>query len=63
MKTIFKTMFIAGAVAVVAGCGSNANKAQEETAAAVVEEVAPTVAVAQVNVREVPQIATYTSTE
>ena len=30
MKTIFKTMFIAGAVAVVAGCGSNANKAQEE---------------------------------
>ena len=62
MKTIFKTMFIAGAVAVVAGCGSNANKAQEETAAVVVEEVAPTVAVAQVSVREVPQIATYTST-
>ena len=62
MKTIFKTMFIAGAVAVVAGCGSNANKAQEETAAAVVEEVAPSVAVEQVFVREVPQMSTFTST-
>ena len=61
MKTIFRTMSIAVAVMVAAGCGNNANKAQQETAATVVEE-APSVAVAQVSVREVPQDATYTST-
>ena len=61
MKTIFRTMSIAVAVMIAAGCGNNANKAQQETAATVVEE-APSVAVAQVSVREVPQDATYTST-
>ena len=42
-----------------AGCGNNEKK---ETMQAVVEDVAPSVAVEQVYVREVPQMATYTST-
>ena len=42
-----------------AGCGNNEKK---ETVQAVVEDVAPSVAVEQVYVREVPQMATYTST-
>ena len=54
-------MSIAVAVVMAAGCGSDANKAQEETVATVVEQ-APSVAVTKVNVREVPQTATYTST-
>ena len=59
MKTIIRTMFIAGAAVLAAGCGSN-----KEAKQAVVEvaEVTPTVAVAQVSKREVPQLATYTST-
>jgi RND family efflux transporter MFP subunit len=61
MKTIFRTMFIASAVMMAAACGSNADKAQQNAEVAVVEE-APSVAVAQVSVREVPQEATYTST-
>ncbi len=61
MKTIFKSIFIASAAIMAAGCGNNAGKAQEETVAAVVEE-APSVSVVQVSVREVPQTATYTST-
>ena len=60
MKTIFRTFIIAGAVVLVASCGNNGKKT--ETAATVVEEVAPSVAVAQVFEREVPQMATYTST-
>lgn len=60
MKTIFKSIFIASAAIMAAGCGNNAGKAQEETVA-VVEE-APSVSVVQVSVREVPQTATYTST-
>jgi len=59
MKTIFRTMFLAGAVVMAAGCGNNEKK---ETVQAVVEDVAPSVAVEQVYVREVPQMATYTST-
>lgn len=59
MKTIFRTMFIAGAVMMAASCG-NAGKKQNEVTVAVEED--PTVAVEQVNVREVPQTATYTST-
>ena len=60
MKTIFRTFIIAGAVVLAASCGNNGKKT--ETAPAVVEEVAPSVAVAQVFEREVPQMATYTST-
>ena len=59
MNTIFRTMFLAGAVVMAAGCGNNEKK---ETVQAVVEDVAPSVAVEQVYVREVPQMATYTST-
>ena len=61
MKTIFKTMFFAGAIMLAAGCG-NTGKKEAAQASAVVEEVAPSVAVEQVFVREVPQMATYTST-
>ena len=60
MKTIIRTFIIAGAVVLAASCGNNGKKT--ETAPAVVEEVAPSVAVAQVFEREVPQMATYTST-
>ncbi|MBQ8422201.1 MAG: efflux RND transporter periplasmic adaptor subunit [Bacteroidales bacterium] len=60
MKTIFRTMLIAGAVVMAAGCGNSGNKAAEQTVAAV--EEAPSVSVEQVTVREVPQNATYTST-
>ena len=60
MKTIFKTIIVASAVVVAAGCG---NKPGNQTAQTqVVEEVAPSVAVVQVSSREVPQTATYTST-
>ena len=61
MKTLFKTMFIAGAVVMTAACGNNASKKTEQAAAEVVA-VDPTVSVAQVFVREVPQEAVYTST-
>ena len=61
MKTIFKTMFLAGAVVMTAACGNNAGK-QAEQAAAEVVAADPTVSVAQVFVREVPQEAVYTST-
>lgn len=60
MKTIFRTMFIAGAVMMTVACGSTANKNQQ--AATVVVDETPTVAVVQVTSREVPQTATYTST-
>ena len=60
MKTIFRTMLIAGAVVMAAGCGSNTKKAEAQPEAVV--EAVPTVSVAQVSKREVPQIATYTST-
>ena len=59
MKTIFKTMFFAGALVLAAGCGNTGKKEAGQTA--VVEE-APSVAVEQVFQREVPQEATYTST-
>ena len=60
MKTIFKTMFVAAAALATVGCGNSTNKNAEQTAAPV--DQLPTVAVAQVNVREVPQTATYTAT-
>ena len=60
MKTIFRTMLIAGVVVMTAGCGSNTKKTEAQPQAVV--ETAPTVSVVQVSKREVPQIATYTST-
>lgn len=61
MKTIFRTMLVAGAVIVAAGCGNNGKKVEEQQPAAVVE-TAPSVSVVTVSTREVPQLATYTST-
>ena len=60
MKTIFRTMLIAGAVVVAAACGNNVKKAEAQPEAVV--ETAPSVSVAQVFKRDVPQNATYTST-
>ena len=60
MKTIFRTMFIAGAVILTAGCGNSTSSKQAEVAE--VEGADPTVSVAQVFVREVPQEVVYTST-
>ena len=59
MKTIFKTIVLAGAVILTAGCGNTSSK---KTEAAEVEVADPTVSVEQVFVREVPQDAVYTST-
>ena len=59
MKTLFRTMFVAAAVIMTAGCGNTSSK-KSETAEVVVAD--PTVSVAQVFVREVPQEAVYTST-
>lgn len=61
MKTIFRTSIIALSVMVAASCG-NTGKQTEQTAAQEVEEVVPTVSVVKVTKREVPQMATYTST-
>ena len=61
MKTIFRTMLVAGAVIMAAGCGNNGKKVEEQQPAAVVE-TAPSVSVVTVSTREVPQLATYTST-
>ena len=58
MKTIFRTMFIAGAVVMASSCG-NAGK-KTETVAPV--DTTPTVSVVEVGVQEVPQEVTYTST-
>ena len=60
MKTIFKTIIIASAVVLAAGCGNNAGKKAVE--AQVAEEAVPSVSVVEVSAREVPQTATYTST-
>ena len=59
MKTIFKTMFVAAAVIMTAGCGNTSTKKAEAVEVPVAD---PTVSVAQVFVREVPQEAVYTST-
>lgn len=61
MKTIFRTFIVASAVVMAVSCGNNEKEA-EQTATPVVEEIIPTVSVAQVSMREVPQMATYTST-
>ena len=59
MKTIFRTMFVAVAVIMTAGCGNTSSKKTETVEVTVAD---PTVSVAQVFVREVPQEAIYTST-
>ena len=61
MKTIFRTLMLAGAVIVAAGCGSNTTKT---TAAPEVEVTVadPTVSVVEVFTQKVPQEAVYTST-
>ena len=56
MKTIFKTIIIASALVMAAGCKSADKKTVAE------QEIIPTVSVAEVHVQEVPQLATYTST-
>ncbi len=61
MKTIFKTMFIAGAVVMVAACGNNSGSEPATKSAPAAAEVVPTVSVAEVSVREVPQEVVYTS--
>ena len=60
MKTIFRTIIVAGTVILAVSCGNNAKKT--EAAVTMAEDVAPSVAVAKVTMREVPQMATYTST-
>ena len=62
MKTIFKTMIVAGTVVLAASCGNNEKKAEQQPVAQSVENIVPSVAVVQVGVREVPQMSTYTST-
>ena len=59
MKTLFRTMFVAAAVIMTAGCGNTSSKKTETVEVTVAD---PTVSVAQVFVREVPQEAVYTST-
>ena len=58
MKTIFRTMFLAGAVVMMASCGNAGKKAD----ALVEVDTVPSVSVVKVGVQEVPQEVTYTST-
>lgn len=61
MKTIFRTLMLAGTVIMAASCGSNTSKTTG--AAEVAVEVAdPTVSVVEVFTQDVPQEAVYTST-
>lgn len=64
MKTIFRTMFIAGATLVALSCGVKKNDNQQvvvEELPVVVEEL-PVVDVVTVKAQDVPQTMTYTST-
>jgi RND family efflux transporter MFP subunit len=61
MKTIFRSALVALTVIMAASCGNSSSKGPQQAANAV-EDVAPTVSVEQVSVREVPQLSTYTST-
>ena len=61
MKTIFRSALVALAVIMAASCGNSSSKGPQQAVNAV-EDVAPTVSVEQVSVREVPQLSTYTST-
>ena len=58
MKTIFRTMFLAGAVVMMASCDNAGKKAD----ALVEVDTVPSVSVVKVGVQEVPQEVTYTST-
>ena len=58
MKTIFRTIFLAGAVLMAASCGNAEKKADTK----VVADTTPSVSVVQVGVQAVPQEVTYTST-
>lgn len=58
MKTIFRTMFLAGAIVLTASCGNSGNKTEQVA----VVDTTPAVSVVQVGVQNVPQDATYTST-
>ena len=58
MKTIFRTMFLAGALVMAISCGNNGKQTEQ---VAVVDET-PSVSVVQVGVQNVPQDVTYTST-
>ena len=58
MKTIFRTIVAAAAVMAAVSCGNTTDKSAQQTVAV----ADPSVAVEQVSVREVPQLATYTST-
>ena len=58
MKTLFKTIVIAGAVIMAAGCGSSDNQNQQNKAV----DTTPTVAVEQVTRRDVPQEVVYSTT-
>ena len=62
MKTIFRSIAAALAVVMAVSCGNSASKGAQQAETVVAEETAPTVAVEQVFVREVPQLSTYTST-
>lgn len=53
-------MILAGAVVLAVACGNNTK--QKEQVAATPEEIIPTVSVVEVTKRDVPQMATYTST-
>lgn len=61
MKTIFRSTVALMAAIVAVSCGNGASKGAQQAEVVVAEEV-PTVSVEQVSVREVPQLATYTST-
>ena len=52
MKTIFRTMFVAGAVVMAVSCGNQEKKQVAQQGAA---DMVPSVTVAQVFVQEVPQ--------
>ena len=58
MKTIFRTMVAAAAVMAAVSCGNTTDKSAQQTVAV----ADPAVSVEQVSAREVPQLATYTST-
>ena len=60
MKTIFRSTVAALTVILAASCGNSASKSAQQPD--VLADMTPTVSVEQVTVREVPQLATYTST-
>jgi RND family efflux transporter MFP subunit len=59
MKTLFKSMVIAGAVVMTAACGGSDKQAQNSKAAV---DTTPTVSVEQVTRRDVPQEVVYSTT-